>query len=573
MSLEAQKRRQQYLKRLQRFKTERSRWDPTWMDLSDYVQPRKARFFSHDANNGMKKESHIINNTATIALGRLAAGMLAGITSPARPWIRMTTFDPDLSEFDPVKVWLDLLGQRILGVLARTNLYNVFHGKYEDLGQFGVSASLLEEDAKTVVRAYPQPIGEFYLATDERGEVDTLYRRLQMSVRQLVRQFADKGSPTPLSNLSTRVRNLYTEGNYDEWIDVVHIVEPREEYDDSRATADNKPIASCWFEEGGDEGLSFLRESGYDENPLIAPRWNVLGEDIYGSSPGMVALGDVKQLQLYERRKDQAVERIVDPPLQGPTTLQGAGGVDMRPGRITYVEPGAHGAKIEPTVIVNPQAITVAVASIQECERRINQAFGADLWLMMSQGDGEPQKTAREIAERHEEKMLQLGPVMERLETELLDKVVSRVYGILLRDGMLPPPPKELQGQDLRVEYLSIMAQAQRMVAGSAMQQLSAFALQFATAKPEVLDKLNGDEMVIEMADALGLPPKVLETDQQVQAIRQQRAQAQAQQQQAAQAAAMAKGAKDLSGADMSGNNALTQLVGPLAAAQTGSES
>jgi hypothetical protein len=563
---DAVEKRDRYLKRKESLWNARSSYEPGWRDLGSFVQTRRTRFFTSEASQaGQNQEQAIINATATWALQTMSAGMFAGVTSPARPWVYVTAEDPDLADWEPAKEWFDNCAIRVLAMLARTNIYNVLHGTYQGLGGFGTHTFLLEEDVKTVLRAYPQPLGEYALAQDERGEVDTLYRVRRFAVRQAVRKFG-------LENVSTRVKDLYGRCEYDEPLEVLHVVEPREEYNPERQDGPNKPFASCWLELDCNEGekVGLLRESGYDESPLLAPRWDALDEDTYGVGPGHLALGDTKALQLYERRKAQAVERIVDPSLLANSALRNLP-INQRPGGITFADPMQRGPAIEPLINVPPAVVEVASLSIKDHQDRIRRAFGADLWLMMSES-GEPEKTAREVAERHEEKLLQLGPVMERLETELLDKVVTRAISVLLRRGMLPKPPRELQGQQIKLQYMSVMAQAQRMVTGTAVQQFSGFLANVASYKPDVVDNVNDTEMVSQMSEALGLSPKMLVPSDQVQAARQQRAQAEAQAQQAELNQAQAEHAKTLADTDTGGDNALTQLLGGVAGAQAGGQ-
>jgi hypothetical protein len=298
---------------------------------------------------------------------------------------------------------------------------------------------------------------------------------------------------------------------------------------------------------------------------VLAPRWSVTGEDVYGSSPGMDALGDVRALQLLERRKAQAVDKIVNPPMRGPAALQN-GRVSLLPGDVTYVDAVQPGQTFAPAYEINTAAVAVLSQAIAEHEARIKTAFYADLWLMLSQG-ADQTMTAREVAERHEEKMLQLGPVMERLQDELLDPLVDRTFSILLRNGDLPPPPEELEGMELRVEYLSIMAQAQKMLGITGVERLASFVGSLAAVKPEVLDKVDFDQMIDEYGLMVGTPPALVRTDEDVDTIRQARAEeAQAAQASALQAQAI-EGAKTLSQTDTQGDNALTRMLGNLGAA------
>lgn len=539
-------------KRLAALKQERESWVTHWRELAQYILPRRARFLSTDGNNGGKKNDKIINGSATRAVRILAAGMQAGITSPARPWFRLATPDVALGESGPVKEWLSAVESRLRSIFARSNIYNALHNVYTDLATFGTSPLHIDEDAEDVLRAYVYPAGQYALANSARLRIDTGYRELRFTVAQLVEMFGE-------SACSQRVRDQYRRGNLDIWIDVVYLLEPNrdEGHFGQYANARGKPFRSCWYEAAGHEG-KYLREGGYYESPLIAPRWNVTGEDVYGHGPGMDALGDCKALQLLESDKGGLVAKIVNPPMQGPPYLANKR-TSLLPGAMNYV-PGTNGQVISPLYAVPPAAVQVAEESIQKTQGRIDAAFYADLWLMLSESERRD-VTAREVAERHEEKMLQLGPVLERLEDELLDPLIDRAFGIALRANAIPPPPEELQGVELRVEYISIMAQAQKLLGTAGVERFAGFVGNLVASKPEVLDLVNVDEVVRQYADMLGLNPKLLNAPDVVAGIRAQRQEAQAQAQRAQATVTAVQGAKTLSEADMGHDSALTRLM------------
>lgn len=546
--------RRRYVARLAALKNERSSWLEHWRELNDYITPRRGRFLASDRNKGTKKNDKVINGTARRAARILSSGMMAGITSPARPWFRLTTPDPSLAEVGSVRQWLHVVEERIRLSMAKSNLYNALHNVYEDLATPGTSAMVVEEDPEDLLRAYVLPTGQYCLAQSSRLQVDTLYRELSMTVGQLVERFG-------IERCSVTVQNQYKQGAVDDWRDVIHVIEPNRSYETGKLGPRGMRWRSVWMEAGGDERLGFLGEGGFQDFPVMAPRWAVTGEDVYGSSPGMDALGDVKALQLLERRKAQAVDKVVTPPMKGPATLRNTR-VGLLPGETTYVDSTMPSTTFEPAVIIPPTAVQLIDQLIQRHEERINGSFYADLWLMLAQN--ERQVTAREVSERHEEKMLQLGPVLERLQRELLDPLVDRVFGILLRSGQLPPPPEELSGIDLRVEYISVMAQAQKLLGITGIERLASFVGNIAAVKPDILDKVNWDEVVDEYAASLGTKPDLTVPDDQVAAVRAERAERQQQQQAAETAMAAADGAKTLSETDMQGDSALNRLVGSL---------
>lgn len=519
-------RRQRLLARKSALWTERSSWITHWREISDYQQPRAGRFVASDRNRGDKRTNHILDNTAVFGARTLAAGLMSGITSPARPWFRLEIKDKELMESGPVKTWLHDCATLLRAIFASSNTYRSLHTIYEELGLFGTGASVLLPDFDNVVHHYPMTIGEYALATDAKGNVNTLAREFQMTVEQMALQFGKE-------NLSITARNLYDKGAYDAWVDVVHMVEPRRERDMAKMDSKNKRFASYYIEPGRDNSDIYLSESGFNRFPALTPRWVVTGNDVYGTSPGMECLGDVKQLQHQQLRKGQAIDYQVNPPLQVPSKYKEAHKARL-PGGVFYVDSMGQqgGVRSAFDVQLNLQHLML---DIQDVRERIRSAYYADLFLMLA-NDNRSGITATEVAERHEEKLLMLGPVLERLHNELLQPLIDTTFEYAAEAGILPEAPPELEGMELSVEFISVLAQAQRAVATQGMDRLLGTVGQMAAINPNVLDKINFDQVVDDYGNAYGVNPKIIVPDDVAAGIRQQRAQAQ----QAAQAAATA---------------------------------
>jgi hypothetical protein len=236
--------------------------------------------------------------------------MMSGMTSPARPWFRLGLPDKDLMEYAPVRDWLFQVGELMRRIFASSNTYNSLHQCYEELGAFGTWADFVQPDFENVIHHYPMTVGEYALSTNDKGLVDTVCRQMQMTVGQMIKQFGK-------ANCSTAVVNLFDRGSLDSWVPILHMVQPRSDRDPGKRDAKNMPFASCYFEPASD-GERYLSEGGYKRFPALCPRWVVTGNDIYGRSPGMDCLGDVKQLQHEQLRKGQAIDYQVNPPLQIP---------------------------------------------------------------------------------------------------------------------------------------------------------------------------------------------------------------------------------------------------------------
>lgn len=547
---------------------------PLHKDLADFILPYRGRFTLGEGNRGDRRNQKIINSTATAAAGTLRAGMMAGVTSPARPWKRLTTPDPDLAEFEEVRRFLHVIDQRMNSIFLKSNLYNTLPTCYGDLGTFATAPIFIEEDFERVIRTTSMPIGSYRIAKDFSGRVNVFLREFRMTVRQLIETFGvkdAKGNPD-WSVFSKVVKDHYLKGNYETWIDVCHIIEPNQDYTPRKGLSKFKKFVSCYYESGtsgGDEQDLMLREAGYDYFPVLCPRWETTGEDVWGTvSPGINSIGDIKQLQLMEKRSAQAIELMNKPPMVGPSALKNKKTSSL-PGDMTYDDSKA-GDGFRPAFQVNPR-IQELEMKIEKIERRIQSNFYEDMFKMLA-NDTRSGITAREIEERHEEKLLALGPVLEQLNQDLLDPLIDITFAIMLRQGMIPEAPEALQDQDLKVEYISIMAQAQKALGVGSLERLVGGVAQAAQLNQLGVKKVNVDQWIDVYAEHLGVAPSVIRSDDEVAAIEEQEAQAQARMEQAQMIQAGAGVAKDLSQSSLEGNTALSELVSMANAGQLVSE-
>lgn len=546
----------------------RSGFDSQWRDLADYISPRRSRFFTTDRNRPLRRNYNIIDMTATLAARTLRSGMMGGVTSPARPWFRLTTPNPDLMEVQAVKEWCHTVTDRMITVFLRSNLYNCLPVVYGDVGTFGTAAMLVEEDMEDVVRFYPFPIGSYWIANDAKLKVNVFMRDFSLTVRQLLEKFGTPvGDSYDFSNFSMNVQSLYESDQMELYIDVTHVIEPNPLYDPSKPQSKHKKYSSCYYETGTFSGSNaayvtsevdsdkVLRESGYDYFPVLAPRWEVTAEDAYGTNcPGMESIGDIRQLQLGEKRAMQAIEKMVNPPMVGTPDLRNQK-TTLLPGDITYLA-NTQGA-FKPAHEVNFR-INELEQKQQAIRQRISRSFYEDLFLMLANSDRR-EITATEIDERKEEKLLALGPVLEQLNQDLLDPLIDITFEMMVKQGLLPPAPIELQKTTLKVEYLSVMAQAQKMVGISAIDRFTQYAGSVAQFDPKVLDKVNTDELIENYGDITGVSPKLLRSDDEVEKMRKDRANQIAAQQKMEMLNQGSQAVKNLTTAGGGGANTLSQ--------------
>ena len=530
-------------------KTERASWWAHWQEITNYLLPRSGRFYVQDRDKGWRRHNNIYDNTGTRALRVLGAGMMAGATSPARPWFRLGTADPELNSYQPVKIWLADVTTRMQMVFQRSNTYRTLHQMYEELGAFGTAASIVLPDYNNVIHHYPVTVGEFAIAQDYQGKVCTLYREFEKTVGEIVKEYGYK-------NCSTTVRNLYDRGSLDAWVRLIQSIEPRADRDIRKKDALNMAWGSYTFEVGGNP-TQFLRESGFKDFPALVPRWATAGGDIYGNSPGMEVLGDVKQLQHEQLRKAQVIDYQTKPPLQVPTSMKNRD-VESLPGGISFYDGQTAGIKTAFEVNLD---LNHLLMDIQDVRERVRGGFYADLFLMLANAT-DTRMTATEVAERHEEKLLMLGPVLERLHNELLDPLIEMTFTRMLEAGVIPPPPPELQGMELSVEFVSMLAQAQRAIGTNSVDRYVANLGAVASFKPDVLDKFDADQWADKYADMLGVDPNLIVGNDQVAIVRENRAKLETQRAQMEQVKQMSEVGRNLGTVDTGdGTNAGMDII------------
>lgn len=551
----AERTKNTYDKRLGSLKSERSSYIDYWRELSDVHLAHRGRFLTSDRNKGHKRNTKQMNNTSRLAVRTIASGMMAGITSPARPWFRLRTSDPMLNENAAVKEWLHDVEGKMRDVFSGSNLYNSLHVTYSELAVFGTASMGVFSDFENVIWCKPYTVGSYMLGMNSKNVVDTHYREFELTVAQVVDRYG-------YDNCSRKVKQQWDKGTTEAWVKVVHAVEPNDNRDNVSPLAKHKRFRSVHYEAEGskEKGQKFLRESGFDTFPMLTPRWDVTGEDVYGTDcPGMIALGDTKSLQLAERRSYQAVGKVVNPPMQAPSSLRNkVSEGNLVEGAIVYVDDTTAGG-LRSIYDYRPDLNAIEM-KIDKGEGRVKRAFYEDLFLMLA-GSDRRQITAREIAERHEEKLLQLGPVLERLHNELLDPLIDRVFNLMQEAGILPVPPEALQDKEINVEYVSVLAQAQQMVGVTAIERTVGFVAELSAAFPDARHKLNAQQAVDDYANAMGVSPHIIRSDDETAEIIRQEQEAIQKQQMAEQMQQSVDMAQQASQMDTSGQNGLTDVM------------
>lgn len=537
--------------RISGLKEDRLIYKNKWWDIEDYISPGTTAFYEDASKDVDAEDDAILNSVPSVAHRVLTSGMQAGLTSPSRPWFRLDVPDTGLAEFPPVQAWLKKVKDIMYLIYTKSNFYDSTQSLYGQLGGPGTGAMSMFPDFNHVIRCRTYSAGSYWISNDSSGRVNTFAREWQMTTSQMVEEFGYK-------KVSAAVRNAYDQGDYFMKWKVMQLIEPNRRVEKGAYDWRGKPFTAYWWEESGNS-KEFLRIGGHEIFPVLCPRWQTADNKVYARSPSWTALPDCKMLMKLEESINLGFDRIVDPPIIAPSSAEGK--IDTLPGGISYYDE-QQGTKGLRSLYenLNPPIQTLE-AKVAKIENQIKTVFFNDLFLMISTMDRSG-ITAREIAAKEGEKLIMLGPVIERTKSEMLDPCIDLTFDIALKAGLIPPPPEELEGVPLQVDYISILAQAQKMIGLSAMNELvSNIGSLISIGKAEVIDKLDADQYIDETARMLGIAPGIIVSDDIVAQIRQGRAQQAAQQQAMAQGQVLADGAKSLSETPVGEKSALEALM------------
>jgi len=366
-----------------------------------------------------------------------------------------------------------------------------------------------EDDPLDGVRFYTRDIAEIYLCENEKEKIDTVYRKFSLTAKQAYEKWGEQAGE--------KVKGFMEKKDYDKPVVFIHCVSPRHERDISKDNDLNMPWESVYIEVSKKHVVS---ESGYLEFPYFTPRFNKNSNEVWGSSPGMVSYSDIKMLNDIVKVTIRAAQKVVDPPVVLPHDgflLP----IKYGPGALNFRIKGRPDDKIEP--LVTGQKIEIGLEIINDYRNLIKKNYFVDLFLLLAD-PARKDMTATEVMQRVEEKMLILAPVLGRLMNEFLDPLINRTFAILWRQGKIAQPPAQLQEVPYQIEYISPLARSQKLDQMKSINNFLQLIQNISVVKPDVLDNVDEDEVVMEIQDLYGINPKFVRSREDVQKIRQARA-------------------------------------------------
>ena len=551
--MDATERARSLLTRFNGLEEARQPWVSSWQELTEYMLPRKNSFTSIGVSNsfrGQTGDERIFDSTPMHALEMLGSSLGGLLTNPSLPRFDISVKNRQLGDSADVRTFLQEARERMVAVFNAedSGFQTHVHELYLDVALLGTAVMYVEADNETLVRFSTRPLGEVYVAESVRGQVDTVYRKYEISTRQAIQEWG--------VNCSDETKRK-AEDKPDEKVEILHAVYPRSDRNPRGLGVKNFPYASVYMETKNNH---IVEETGYLEMPYMVPRWAKAAGETYGRGPGQTALSDTRVLNAMARTALMAAEKMSDPPLMVPDDGF-LGPVRSGPGGLSYYRAGSSDRIEALPVHVDLGATEEMMRQRRESIRRI---FLGD--QIAPEG---PAVTATEAIIRQSEKMRVLGPVLGRLQTEFLSPLIKRVFRIMLRSGGLPAFPQELTPDDLDVRYTSPVARAQKQYEAQGLSQTMEYLGPLVGGADAfgIMDNFDTDRMARHVADLFDTPSDYLKPEQDVAAAREGKSKAAGSAQTTATVASMATIAKTLSEAYTDRPNVLTELWGLLAGA------
>lgn len=492
-----------------RLVTERGPFEAEWAEIRRYMLPTAGEFYG-PTTPGFPDRTLIDDSSGEQALDMLTAAIVASVFNPATAWLELRLDFGIRTHAE--RLWLDEVKRIMLAVFAspQSRFPVVIAMAVREFAGFGTGAFFVEERPNHYEKLplfRPVTMSELYVGTDENDMTGRLMRRFRLTARQALDRYNKRRGdwlPPPIVEAAEKPE---TAGNYF-WFR--HYIARRRDADGRRLDARGKPWGSWTLldDAPGSDGQQFVRESGYDELPLIAFPWLRMPGRPYGRGPGGKALPEIRMSNEIRRQTIEAAEKAIRPPL-----LIASDGVlgdpDLRAAGENYVEPQyMHGrrAAIEPLLTGTQPLLGI------EFHEWVRKGIDDQFMKPLMQLERDPRMTATQALILEEEQLRGLAPLVSHLETELLGPLFERVFAILMRMGFFPPMPASLGMGDRRVHatFVSPSARAQKLSSVRGFSQRMDIMAPVFQADPTMPSHLfDVPQVNLWLGETLGVPPHV----------------------------------------------------------------
>lgn len=506
------------LDRWRKLHANKSQWLLHWEDLAYILLPRRLGFVTQMVE-GERRTEEIYDGTPMRAARGLANAVGQLLRPEGEKWFLIRAEEDALNNSDEVVEWLKRAENKLLAAMFNSKArFRQASGESDtDLVVFGSAVMFTGLSDKGPRLKYLNiDLKDADIGLDDDGNVDTMFQRRWYTLRQAEQRFTK-------SRLSENLQSKFETQNEDQLdtkYEFLRVVTPRPNGNEEARLARNFPFTNDWIEV---DTMHEISEGGFRGFPFVVPRWDTSSGEIYGRSPGMIALPDSETLNAMGETILVSGQKQAEPSVFAPNDSS-FDAVNSFSGGITYYDVDTAVQLRGNPFFTLDQNFNLPITRDMQLDTRlqVEAAFFKNVFNLPVRG---PEMTATEVIARKEEFVREVGAVFGRLESDYLGPIVERSFSILLRTGFFDPIPEVLINKDVRFEYTSplkrIREQAEAAAARLWVQGLTE--LRDATGKPEVMDIVNADNIARFSARALDLPEGSANSEEEVAAIRAKR--------------------------------------------------
>jgi hypothetical protein len=480
---------------------QRSDYEFYWKELSRFLLPGRGVYQLYPTPQKRQLVSPaVVNNAGNEALQVFSSGFHNGLTSSSRPWVKIKWKNKELNKILPLKSWLDDVSKIFSGFLAKANFYEIIPTFYTETAGFGTGAIYMGEIDEDTPPFHLEllTVGEYAYSMGEFGRPAMFFRHIFKTYRDAYKRYGKRLSRGAQEAANSRPTDYMT---------IIQVIVDKPNF--------GKPYTSYYYEPTSNPEINadFLSVSGYYEFPVFVATWDPVGNDPYGTGLGMRALSEIKALQEHEKTYRLGVHKVVAPPVNAPAKLKNS--LQTFPNGVNFYS--------NPDEVVSEiTRVRLDLMSVERMverqEEKIKRIFFNDLFISASRDPNRSPLKAAEVYERKDERLIRIGPPTENIISKVLHPLVERGLKICVRKNvfpLIPPQFKKMVG-DIEIEFVSPLAQAQKLVGVQSINNFLGFVAGVAQFDPSAKDKVNTDRLIDEGADIYGVPMSIMSTEDEV---------------------------------------------------------
>ena len=502
---------QMILSKFEVLKNQRANWEDLWERVTEYVLPNRSDI-TETHTPGARQDERITDYTAVRANERFASGLYGYMCRPDEQWFKLMSNVQEVINDEDSQRWFQAVEHIMMKNIYLSNFSLEIHEDFLDLGAVGTSCMYIEEGDEYPLRFKNFHITQYVIEESAHGMIDTVIVEFKYSCKQAIQAFGWENLPENIQKAWTEAKG----GQSKQYFTFLHAVKPRLNIRKNALGKEAMPFMSVYIEK---ESKTIVKRGGYKTLPYVVARFIKDPNEIYGRSPAINSLGEIYMVNAMKNTIIKSARKTVSPPMAvAHNSVLNSPKFDA--GRIVYVKGSVFQDKPVPLQVTGD--IRIGLEMIQQEQNSIKEAFYTDMFDYLIGGK---YMTATEVEARKQSKLFLFAPILARIQSEKLNRILQRVFDILMTNGFFPPLPDALKrNPQYDIQFTGRMALALQNIEVSATQLTLGMIQPLAQYDPTILDNFDWNAIARGTARSNGMPIAFVKTKEQVALEREARA-------------------------------------------------